>query len=253
MEFHVIIPVRLNSTRLPEKALLKIKNKTMLQHVYERGLESGAEQVIIATDSEKIAKKAKAFGAPVCMTSSDHQSGTERLAEAVVALGFDDNDVIVNLQGDMPLMPPAVVKAAANDLAQHDNVKIATVAVPIQDVEELFNPDVVKVVMTKRNYALYFSRAPIPWNREQFSENKQKITLNNHYFRHVGVYTYRAGFLSNYMEAEPSPYETIEALEQLHILWHGGRIHVLPSKEKIFHSVDTQQDLEKMRALFDKK
>lgn len=253
MEFHVIIPVRLNSSRLPDKALLKIQKKTMLQHVYERGLESGAEQVIIATDSEKIASEAKSFGACVCMTSSDHQSGTERLAEAVVALGFDNNDIIVNLQGDMPFIPPAVIKAAANDLAQHDNVKVSTIAVPIQTVEELFNPDVVKVVMTKRNYALYFSRAPIPWDCEKFRKNKQDIPLNHHFFRHVGVYTYRAGFLSNYMEAEPSPYEAIEVLEQLHILWHGGRIHVLPSKEKIPHSVDTQQDLEKIRSLFDKK
>jgi 3-deoxy-manno-octulosonate cytidylyltransferase (CMP-KDO synthetase) len=253
MEFNIIIPARLNSTRLKEKALLKIKNKTMLQHVYERGLESGAERVIIATDNKSIAQEAESFGASVCMTSSDHQSGTERLAEAVVALGFDDNDIIVNLQGDMPLIPPSVVKAAANDLDQHDNVKVSTIAVPIQNTEELFNPDVVKVVMTRRNYALYFSRAPIPWDRDQFNHDQKHIKLKNLYFRHVGIYAYRAGFLNNYMEAEPSPYTSIEALEQLQILWHGGRIHVLPSKEKIPHSVDTQKDLEKMRVLFEKK
>ena len=145
------------------------------------------------------------------------------------------------------------VKAAANDLDQHDNVKVSTIAVPIQNTEELFNPDVVKVVMSRRNYALYFSRAPIPWDREQFNHDKKDIKLKNLYFRHVGIYAYRAGFLNNYMEAEPSPYTSIEALEQLQILWHGGRIHVLPSKEKIPHSVDTQQDLEKMRVLFEKK
>jgi 3-deoxy-manno-octulosonate cytidylyltransferase (CMP-KDO synthetase) len=252
MEFNVIIPVRLNSKRLPEKALLKIKNKTMLQHVYERGLESGAERVIIATDNKKIAAEAESFGAPVCMTSSDHQSGTERLAEAVVALGFDDSDIIVNLQGDMPFIPPSVIKAVARDLEQYDNAKVSTVAVPIQSVEELFNADVVKVVMSKRNYALYFSRAPIPWDRDRFSDKKD-IDLNHHYFRHVGIYAYRAGFLNNYMSSDSSPYEKLEALEQLHILWHGGRIHVLPSKERILHSIDTPEDFEKMKALLTKK
>jgi 3-deoxy-manno-octulosonate cytidylyltransferase (CMP-KDO synthetase) len=252
MEFTVIIPVRLNSKRLPGKALIKIKKKTMLQHVYERGLESGAERVVIATDNKKIALEAESFGAPVCMTSTDHQSGTERLAEAVVALGLDDTDIIVNLQGDMPFIPSSVIKAVANDLDEHDNVKVSTVVTPITNVEDIFNPDVVKVVVSKRNYALYFSRAPIPWDREHFKD-KKNIVLDHHYFRHVGLYAYRAGFLNNYMSSDTSPYEKLEVLEQLHILWHGGRIHILPAKEDIPHSIDTAEDLEKMNTLFKRK
>lgn len=252
MEFTVIIPVRLNSKRLPEKALLKIKNKTMLQHVYERSLESGADRVIIATDNKKIVTEAESFGAPVCMTSSDHQSGTERIAEAVVAMGFDEDDIIVNVQGDMPLVPAKVIKASAQDLEQHSNVKVSTIVTPMKTIEELFNPDVVKVVISKRSHALYFSRAPIPWDRNHF-DDKKGIDLSSHYLRHVGIYAYRAGFLNNYMSSESSPYEILEALEQLSILWHGGRIHVLPIKEHIPHSVDTKEDFEKMRTLIEKK
>jgi len=252
MDFRIIIPARLNSSRLPEKVLADIAGKPMIQRAYDRAIESGAESVIVATDNSKVAKVAESFGATVCMTSSDHHSGTERIAEAVVALGLEDNEIIVNLQCDEPLMPSSVIRAVAQDLEDHDNVKVSTICVPMKTVEELFNPDVVKVVMNKRNYAMYFSRAPIPWDREHFKDKKD-ISLDNHYFRHVGIYAYRVHFLQEYMESESSSYENLEALEQLHILWHGGRIHMLPTKENIPHSVDTSEDLEKAREIFKKK
>src|SRR3989339_2105264 len=249
MGFRVIIPARLNSSRLPEKVLAEIAGKPVIQHVYNRAVESGAESVIVATDNSKIAKIAESFGATVCMTSPEHRSGTERIAEAVVALGLEDEEVVVNLQCDEPLMPASVIQAVAQDLEDHDNIKVSTICVPMKTVEELFNPDVVKVVMNKRNYAMYFSRAPIPWDRKHFKD-KKNISLDNHYYRHVGIYAYRANFLQEYMESEPSPYEQLEALEQLHILWHGGRLHIVSTKENIPHSVDTQEDIARVREIF---
>lgn len=163
MEFRVIIPARFDSTRLPGKALVDIAGKPMIQHVYESAIKSGAEEVVIATDDKRIRQVAEDFGAVVCMTSSDHQSGTERIAEAAVALGFEDDEIIVCLQGDEPLIPPDAIRKLAEDLDEHDNVKVASLCTPITEVDELFNPHSTKVVLNRRNYALYFSHAPIPW------------------------------------------------------------------------------------------
>src|SRR5262249_53925329 len=161
------------------------------------------ESVVIATDDDRIAKAAEKFGAPVCMTSPDHETGTQRLAEAVVALGYLEDDIIVNLQGDEPLVPPVVVRQVAEDLVKYENARVATLYEPIKTIEELFSPHNVKVVMNKRGYALYFSRAPIAWDRDHFQippKAKQKLTTEH--FRHVGIYAYRVGFLQEYMEWE---------------------------------------------------
>lgn len=246
MEFHVVIPVRYDSIRLPGKALADIGGKPMVQHVYERALNSGAEEVIIATDDKRIAEVAESFGAHVCMTSADHKSGTERLAEAVVALGLEDDEIVVCLQGDEPLIPPEIIRQVAEDLEEHDNVKVSTICVPIKDVNELFNPNVTKVVLNRRNYAMYFSRAPIPYGRDTFSD-QQNIKLNGSHFRHVGLYAYRVGFVQEYLEWGPCPAEELEGLEQLRILWQGGRIHMAIGKPNLPLGVDTEEDLVRVR------
>ncbi|AZV76193.1 3-deoxy-manno-octulosonate cytidylyltransferase [Coxiella burnetii] len=249
MEFRVIIPARFDSTRLPGKALVDIAGKPMIQHVYESAIKSGAEEVVIATDDKRIRQVAEDFGAVVCMTSSDHQSGTERIAEAAVALGFEDDEIIVCLQGDEPLIPPDAIRKLAEDLDEHDNVKVASLCTPITEVDELFNPHSTKVVLNRRNYALYFSHAPIPWGRDTFSD-KENLQLNGSHYCHVGIYAYRVGFLEEYLSWDACPAEKMEALEQLRILWHGGRIHMVVAKSKCPPGVDTEEDLERVRAYF---
>lgn len=255
MEFRVVIPVRYNSSRLPGKALLDIAGKPMIQHVYEKAVASRAESVIIATDDDRIRKVAEDFGATVCMTSPDHQSGSERLSEAIVALGYPDDDIVVNVQGDEPLIPSAIISQVAQDLIDHDNIKMATLCEPIKDVEDIFNPHVVKVTMNRRGYALYFSRAPIPWVRDKFplKDNAQENFEIPEHFRHIGIYAYRVGFLQEYVAWEACPLEQLEGLEQLRVLWNGGRIHVAIAKEKAPIGIDTEEDLEKVRRLLAKK
>lgn len=248
MEFRVIIPVRYGSTRLPGKALMDIHGKPMIQHVYQRALESGAEKIVIATDDKRIREVAESFGANVCMTSVEHQSGTERLSEAVMLLGWEAENIVVGLQGDEPFIPPEMIRQTAEDLAQHENVKVSTLCTPITEIEDLFNANVVKVVMNRRNYALYFSRAPIPWQRGSF-ENKKNIQLDGHYYRHIGIYAYRVGFLQEYMEWGPCPSEELEKLEQLRILWHGGRIHLHVYQGRLPVGVDTEEDLIRIREM----
>lgn len=249
MEFRVVIPVRYNSSRLPGKALADIAGKPMIQHVYECAVKSGAEDVVIATDDKQISKVVENFGATVCMTSSDHQSGTERIAEAVVSLGLEDDEIVICLQADEPLITPDVIRRLAQDLEEHDNVKVASLCTPITDVEELFNPNTTKVVLNRRNYALYFSHAPIPWDRSTFG-NKESVKLNGSHFRHVGIYAYRVGFLEEYLSWDRCYTERLEALEQLRILWHGGRIHMVVTKEKCLLGVDTEEDLQRVREYF---
>lgn len=247
MEFRVIIPVRYNASRLPGKALANIAGKTMIQHVYECAIKSGAKDVMIATDDKRICRIAEEFGAIVCMTSSDHQSGTERIAEAVVTLGLEDNEIVVCLQGDEPLISPEAIRKLAKDLDKHDNVKVASLCTPLTSIEELFNPHTTKVVLNRRNYALYFSHAPIPWDRTTFSD-RQNIKLNGSHYRHIGIYAYRVSFLEKYLSWDACSPEQLESLEQLRILWHGGRIHMVVTKEKCCFGVDTEEDLERVRA-----
>lgn len=254
MEFRVIIPARFESERLPGKALLDIAGKPMIQHVYERAVESGADSVVIATDSERIEEAAGKFGAKVCMTSSEHETGTDRIAEACSALEYDDDEIVVCLQCDEPQIPPAAIKQLATDLDEHDNVKVASICEPIESADELFDPNVVKVVLNHRNYAIYFSRAPIPWDRATFDyKDFSNIELDSTHFRHVGMYAYRVGFLSDFIEWSAAPIEHVERLEQLRILWHGGRIHMSFSKKRLPNGVDTPEDLERVRESMGKK
>lgn len=249
MDFHVIIPARYDSTRLHGKVLLDIGGKPMLQHVYERAKDSGASSVTIATDHIDIAKAAESFGAAVCMTSSDHASGTERIAEAVEALELDDDEIVVCLQADEPLISPHIIKNVATDLLDLPNMKVASCCEPIKSAADLFDRDVVKVVMNKRHHAIYFSRATVPWDREKFTQESVAKLQEGQFFRHVGIYAYRIGFLNTYVEWPPCALEKIEMLEQLRILYNGIRIHMRVLDKSVPRGVDTEEDLERVRSL----
>ncbi|THA00798.1 3-deoxy-manno-octulosonate cytidylyltransferase [Rodentibacter pneumotropicus] len=250
MSFTVIIPARFASSRLPGKPLAEIAGKPMIQHVFEKAKQSGANRVIVATDNEKVAAVAQGFGAEVCMTSEQHNSGTERLAEVVAKLAMPDDEIIVNIQGDEPLIPPVIVRQVAENLAKF-NVNMATLAVKIHEAKELFNPNVVKVLTDKDGYVLYFSRSVIPYDRDQFMglQDMAKATLAEVYLRHIGIYAYRAGFIKKYVQWTPTQLENLEKLEQLRVLWNGERIHVELAKEVPAVGVDTVEDLEKVRSI----
>ncbi|MGK0702444.1 3-deoxy-manno-octulosonate cytidylyltransferase [Yokenella regensburgei] len=244
MSFVVIIPARYASTRLPGKPLQDINGKPMIVHTLERARESGAERVIVATDHPDVARAVEAVGGEVCMTRVDHQSGTERLAEVVEKCGFSDDTIIVNVQGDEPTIPAANIRQVAENLAR-SQCGMATLAVPVHSAEEAFNPNAVKVVMDNAGYALYFSRATIPWDRDRFAQSRD--TIGDSLLRHIGIYAYRAGFINRYISWPPSPLEQIEMLEQLRVLWYGEKIHVEVAKVTPGTGVDTPEDLERVR------
>jgi 3-deoxy-manno-octulosonate cytidylyltransferase (CMP-KDO synthetase) len=249
MSFKIVIPARYASSRLPGKPLLDIAGKPMLQHVFERAYESDAEEVIIATDDQRIADVASKFGADVCMTSEQHRSGTDRLAEVVSQRGFADNDIILNVQGDEPCLPALLINQVAADLAEFPDADMASLFSKIQLEKQVFDPNVVKVVMNAQGYALYFSRAPIPWMRDHFSSDNPLPADMPHY-RHIGLYGYRAGFLKHYAEMTPCLLETEESLEQLRALFHGKKIHMSEALISAGHGVDTEADLNEVRQLF---
>ncbi|WNN45850.1 MULTISPECIES: 3-deoxy-manno-octulosonate cytidylyltransferase [Winslowiella] len=244
MSFVAIIPARFASTRLPGKPLVDIHGKPMVIHVMERALESGADRVIVATDHPDVAAAVQAAGGEVCMTRADHQSGTERLAEVIDHYQFADDTVIVNVQGDEPLIPPVIIRQVADNLTR-SSAGMATLAVPIDSAEEAFNPNAVKVVRDAQGHALYFSRAPIPWDREQFA--KSRDTIGDTFLRHIGLYAYRAGFIRRYVTWQPSQLEQIELLEQLRVLWYGEKIHVDVAQAIPSVGVDTAEDLQRVR------
>lgn len=249
MAFHVIIPARYASTRLPAKPLLDIGGKPMLQHVYERAQLSGAASVTVATDDPRIETAVTAFGGAVCMTAAHHQSGTERLAEAATQLGLKGEDVVVNLQGDEPLMPPRLLTQVAQILDGDHGADMSTLCTRIHTSAELFDPHVVKVVMDRQGNALYFSRAVIPWDRDAFAVTTEDLPEKAIHFRHLGIYAYRVSFLEEYVTKSPCELERMESLEQLRVLWHGGRIHVAEAEEVPGPGVDTLEDLNRVRAL----
>lgn len=250
MSFTVVIPARFQSTRLPGKPLADIGGKPMIQWVYQQSLLAGAERVIIATDDARVEEAAKAFGATVCMTSPNHQSGTERLAEVVKLMGIEDDHIIVNVQGDEPLIPPAIIRQVAGNLAA-SKAPMATLAVEIDHENEVFNPNAVKVVTDHEGYALYFSRATIPWDRDNFAAKDKAIVQP--LMRHIGIYAYRAGFINTYINWQPSQLEKIESLEQLRVLWYGEKIHVAVALEAPPAGVDTPEDLELVRSIVAKQ
>ncbi len=246
MSFIAIIPARYASSRLPGKPLADINGKPMVVHVMERAQESGADRVIVATDHAGVVDAVRQAGGEVCMTRADHHSGTERLAEVIERYQFDDSQIVVNVQGDEPLIPPVIVRQVAENLA-HCEAGMATLAVPITTAEEAFNPNAVKVVMDSRGFALYFSRAAIPWDRERFTLSRE--TIGDTFLRHIGIYAYRAGFIRRYVKWLPSQLEQIEMLEQLRVLWYGEKIHVAVAREVPGIGVDTPAELQRVREL----
>ena len=248
--FKIVIPARYGSSRLPAKPLLDIAGKPMVAHVYQRALLSDAQQVVIATDDERIFNVAKDLGATVVMTSTEHPSGTDRLQEVAKKMGWASDDIIVNVQGDEPLIPPVVINQVAANLAAHPQAGIATLAEPLHEIGQLTNPNIVKLVRDYQNMAMYFSRAPMPWARDAFAEAITALPVPELYLRHLGIYAYRVSFLNAYVQWPPALLEQIEALEQLRALYYGVKIHVDLAAVNLPAGVDTLADLERVRQLF---
>ncbi|GHU15075.1 3-deoxy-manno-octulosonate cytidylyltransferase [Betaproteobacteria bacterium] len=248
--FRVVIPARYASTRLPGKPLLDIGGRPMVVRVLERAQAAGADGVWVATDHPAVFEAVTAVGAQALMTRADHASGTDRLAEVALALGWADDEVVVNVQGDEPLLDPALIGAVAGALAADEAAAIATAAHALADPDDVFDPNVVKVVTDARGRALYFSRAPIPWARDAWREGGRGVPAALPVRHHVGIYAYRVGFLRQYASLAPAPIEHWEALEQLRALWHGFPIRVLELDAAPPAGVDTPADLERVRAVF---
>jgi 3-deoxy-manno-octulosonate cytidylyltransferase (CMP-KDO synthetase) len=252
VSFTVLIPARLASTRLPNKPLADIAGLPMVVHVARRAARSQASQVVVATDSQAVLDACAQHGVRALLTRVDHPSGSDRLAEACDLLGVPDEATVVNVQGDEPLMDPALIDAVAAALAQRADCVMSTAAHALQSAADFANPNVVKVVLDRLGTALYFSRAPLPWWRDGMANawNDGVGTLPSPApLRHVGIYGYRAGFLRQFPRLEPAPIEQLESLEQLRVLWHGHRIAVHVSDAAPGPGVDTPQDLERVRQL----
>ncbi len=249
MSFSVVIPARYASTRLPGKPLLDVAGRPMIERVWRQARQSEAARIVIATDDPRIRAVAEDFGAEVCMTRPEHPSGTDRLQEVASVLGLADDAILVNVQGDEPLIPPAVINQVAANLAAHSDCGVATVCTPIHASSELHNPNAVKVVCDDRGRALYFSRAAIPWPRDSFAKDPEAMPDGNQWYRHIGIYAYRVGFLHRYVDWPPAPLEQIEQLEQLRALYHGVAIHVAPAAAPVPAGVDTAADLAAVNAL----
>lgn len=243
--YKIVIPARHGSSRLPGKPLLEIAGKPMIVHVCERALEAGQE-VFVATDDERIAAAVAGVAVTAVMTREDHASGTERIAEVVDKLGWSDDIRVVNLQGDEPLIRPELIRQLAETLATEQTAQIATLAAPIEDPSDVFDPHAVKVVIDRHGHALYFSRAPIPWHRESFGQTDRTAADDYPWLRHIGIYAYTAGFLRRYITWPPSKLEAVEALEQLRILWQGERIRVIRVDSPPHAGVDTEADLRRV-------
>jgi 3-deoxy-manno-octulosonate cytidylyltransferase (CMP-KDO synthetase) len=250
MHFHVVIPARYASSRLPGKPLADIGGRPMVLRVLERALQAGAESVVVATDDARVQQAVEAAGHRALMTSPEHQSGTERLVEVAEALGWSDDALVVNVQGDEPLIDPLLIREVARQLVLHDDAVMATLAHPIHDHADFINPNVVKVVSDEAGYALYFSRAPVPWPRDAFAA-QQAMPHELGALRHIGLYAYRAGFLRTYAGLASSPLERTEMLEQLRVLWHGHRISLGITPIAPAPGVDTAEDLARVRGLFE--
>ncbi|UVE19233.1 3-deoxy-manno-octulosonate cytidylyltransferase [Pseudomonas sp. LS44] len=247
--FTVVIPARYASTRLPGKPLQDIAGKPMVQHVWEQARKSQAQRVIVATDDARIVEVCQGFGADVLLTREDHNSGTDRLAEVASQLGLSGDAVVVNVQGDEPMIPPVIIDQVAANLLAHAEAAISTLAEPIDAAATLFNPNVVKVLTDINGLALTFSRAPLPWARDDFAVSREQLPAGIPYRRHIGIYAYRAQFLHDFVTWGPCWLENCESLEQLRALWHGVRIHVADALQAPPTGVDTAEDLERVRRL----
>jgi 3-deoxy-manno-octulosonate cytidylyltransferase (CMP-KDO synthetase) len=247
--FTVLIPARLASTRLPNKPLADIGGKPMVVRVAERAAQAGARSVVVAADDERTVRACAQHGVTALLTRQDHPSGSDRLAEACEQLGLDGDDVVVNVQGDEPLIDPALIGACAGVLVQRSDCVAATAAHALSDLADFVNPNVVKLVCDQADRALYFSRAPLPWWRDGSAAGAPGLQPGQA-MRHIGLYAYRAGFLRRFPGLTPAPIEQIESLEQLRILWHGERIAVHVAAEAPAAGVDTPEDLARVRALW---
>jgi 3-deoxy-manno-octulosonate cytidylyltransferase (CMP-KDO synthetase) len=252
LDFAVVIPARFGSTRLPGKALVDIAGKPMVVHVAERAQRSGAQEVWIATDDQRIVDAARKYGYQAWMTRPDHASGTDRIAEVAASRGWSDNTIVVNVQGDEPRIAPALIREVATALDLHSEASMSTACHPIHRAQDLFDPNCVKVVLDHRGDALYFSRATIPWARDAFVRDRTSIPTGLPIYRHIGIYAYRCGFLQRYTTLPAPDIERFEALEQLRALWHGHRITVAVTTSAPEAGVDTPEDLETVRRLFTK-
>ena len=245
-EFHIIIPARYQSSRLPGKPLMRIGHKTMIQHVVERARESSALTITVATDDRRIESAVTAFGGQAVMTSLDHQSGSDRIAQAVEILGLDDDAIVVNVQGDEPAMPPALIDQVAALLVARSEAVMATVSAPLENREQLLDPAIVKVVTDHEDYALYFSRATIPWARSRDSADLAENAVEK-VRRHLGIYAYHSRYIRQFASRKPCYLESLEKLEQLRTLWHGERIACAHAVTIPCPGVDSEADLERMR------
>ncbi|MEK9766166.1 MAG: 3-deoxy-manno-octulosonate cytidylyltransferase [Thalassolituus sp.] len=247
--YKIVIPARYASSRLPGKPLIDLAGKPMIQHVYERAQSAGAEDIVIATDDDRIADVAHGFGADVVMTSPDHENGTERIAEVVAIKGWPEDTVVVNLQGDEPLIPKSLIELTAKGLLENSDAGMSSVCTPITTADDAFDPNVVKVVLNERHFAMYFSRAPIPWDRDLYKHGQDEVTSRLPVFRHIGMYGYRVSFLNAYSEMAPCAIELTESLEQLRALWYGVGIHMSVIDQAPGHGIDTPHDVERVSAI----
>ena len=252
IDFVVAIPARFGSQRLPGKPLLHIAGKPMILHVAQRALQAGASEVVVATDDQRIVDALQGSGVGVAMTRSDHASGSDRLAELATLCGWDDSRIVVNLQGDEPLAPASGIRAVALTLAE-SNCPMATLATPVLSVEELFDPNCVKLVRDSSGKALYFSRAPIPWARDALAKSRDTLPADTTFLRHIGIYAYRAGFLKLFAGMTRTPLEIAESLEQLRAIEHGCPIAVAVAPEAFPAGVDTAEDLARVEVLMTAK
>jgi 3-deoxy-manno-octulosonate cytidylyltransferase (CMP-KDO synthetase) len=249
MGFCVLIPARLASTRLPDKPLADIGGAPMVVRVAQRASRSGATRVVVAGDDGAIVEGCRVHGVEAVLTGTHHLSGSDRLAEACELLGLAGDEIVVNVQGDEPLIEPALIDAVAAVLAAQPQAAMSTAAHEIETIEDFRNPNIVKTVLDSNGFAMYFSRAPIPWWRDGFATGVDKLPALKP-LRHVGIYAYRAGFLRQFPKLAAAPIETVEALEQLRVLWHGHRIAVHVTRAAPGIGVDTPEDLERVRALW---
>ena len=252
MSFHVVVPARYASTRLPGKPLADIAGKPMVVRVVEAALRSAAADVCVATDDQRVQAAVEAQGYRAVMTRHDHASGTDRIAEVVDALDWPDDDIVVNVQGDEPLIEAALIDAVAGALKVSGGTApaMSTAAYPLESAADFFNPNVVKVVCDAAGRALYFSRAPIPWARDAFATSRDVLPASLGALRHIGIYGYACGFLRRYGKLAPSPIEAAESLEQLRVLWHGHDIRVAVFDHPPQPGVDTPEDLQRVRDIF---
>lgn len=241
--YKIVIPARYGSSRLPGKPLIELAGKPMIQHAYERALETGVDEIVIATDDPRIEAVAKAFGADVVMTDPAHENGTERIAEVARLRNWSGDTVVVNLQGDEPLIPRSLIETTASSLLEHSQAGMSSVCTALESDQDVFDPNVVKVVLDRLGFAMYFSRASIPWDRDGYRDQPGVRTDKMPVYRHIGMYGYRVSFLNEYTRMEPCPLETTECLEQLRALWYGVKIHMAVIEEAPGHGVDTPDDV----------